>query len=201
MRRYLKNLFTLSAAVVVLALPAFALADAWQIDQEHSNVGFKVRHMMVSNVKGDFGKFSGVVDIDNKDLSKSKVSVTIETASVNTGVTKRDVHLKSPDFFDVGKYPAMTFVSKKVVPVGTDGLKVTGLLTLHGVAKEVVLDVEGLTGVSKDPWGNLRRGASASTKISRKDFGLLWNAALETGGVAVADEVLISLEVEMTKKK
>ena len=156
--------------------------------------------MMVSNVKGDFGKFSGVVDIDDKDRSKSKVSVNIETASVNTGVAKRDDHLRSADFFDTGKFPAMTFVSKKVVPSGKDKLKVTGILTLHGVSKEVVLDVEGLTGASKDPWGNLRRGASASTRISRKDFGLVWNAALETGGVAVADEVLISLEVEMTKK-
>ncbi|HEY5512454.1 MAG TPA: YceI family protein [Geomonas sp.] len=196
----MKKILTLIAAVVVLGLPAFALADAWQIDQEHSNVAFKVRHMMVSNVKGDFGKFSGVVDIDNKDVTKSKVAVNIDIASVNTGVTKRDEHLKSADFFDAGKYPTMTFVSRRVTKAGKDRLKVAGLLTLHGVAKEVVLDVEGLSGAAKDPWGNLRRGASASTRISRKDFGLTWNAALETGGVAVGDEVLISLEIEMTKK-
>jgi polyisoprenoid-binding protein YceI len=200
MKNPIKNLVTVVAAVVTLGLPAFALAEVWQIDQDHSNVGFKVRHMMVSNVKGDFGKFNGVVDIDNKDLTKSKVSVTIETASVNTGVTKRDDHLKSADFFEVAKYPTMTFVSKKVAKAGKDKLKVSGLLTLHGVTRDVVLDVEGLSGASKDPWGNLRRGASASTRISRKDFGLVWNAALETGGVAVADEVLISLEIEMTKK-
>ena len=196
----MKKILTLIAAVAVLGLPAFALADAWQIDQEHSNVAFKVRHMMVSNVKGDFGKFSGVVDIDNKDVTKSKVAVNIDIASVNTGVTKRDEHLKSADFFDAGKYPTMTFVSRRVTKAGKDRLKVAGLLTLHGVAKEVVLDVEGLSGAAKDPWGNLRRGASASTRISRKDFGLTWNAALETGGVAVGDEVLISLEIEMTKK-
>ena len=200
MKHQLKRLSTVIAAIVTLSLPALALADAWQIDREHSNVGFKVRHMMVSNVKGDFGSFSGVVDIDNNNLSKSKVSVTIDTASINTGVAKRDEHLKSPDFFDVAKYPAMTFVSRKVAAAGKDRLKVTGLLTLHGVSREVVLDVEGPSGASKDPWGNLRRGASASTRISRKDFGLVWNKALETGGVAVADEVFINLEVEMTKK-
>lgn len=200
MKNHIQRLITLIAAVATLGLPAFASADAWQIDQDHSNVGFKVRHMMVSNVKGDFSKFTGVVDIDNKDLSKSKVSVNIDTASINTGVIKRDDHLKSPDFFDVSKYPTMTFVSSKVAQAGKDRLKVSGLLTLHGITKPVVLDVEGLSGASKDPWGNLRRGASASTRISRKDFGLVWNAALETGGVAVADEVLISLEIEMTKK-
>ena len=200
MKIHLKNLVTVVAAVVTLGLPAFALADLWQIDQDHSNVGFKVRHLMVSNVKGDFGKFAGSVDIDNKDVTKSKVSVAIETASVNTGVTKRDDHLKSADFFEVAKFPTMTFVSKKVVKAGKDKLKVTGALTLHGVTRDVVLDVEGLSSAAKDPWGNLRRGASASTMISRKDFGLVWNAALETGGVAVADEVLISLEIEMIKK-
>ena len=203
MQNRLKKVFTLVAAVVALGLPAFAAAEVWSIDQDHSNVGFKGRHMMVSNVKGDFVRFSGVVDIDDKDLSKSKVSVNIDTASISTGAAKRDDHLKGADFFNVGKYPAMTFVSNKVAPTGKDSLKVSGLLTLHGVTKEVVLDVEGLTGVSKDPWGHLRRGASASTRINRKDFGLVWNKTLETGGVAVAEDVLITLEIEMiqmTKK-
>lgn len=196
----LRKTVTVIAAVAILALPTFALAEPWQIDQDHSSVGFKVRHMMVSNVKGDFGKFRGIVDIDNKDVTKSKVSVNIDTASINTGVAKRDDHLKGADFFEVSKYPAMTFVSRNVMAAGKDKLKVTGLLTLHGITKEVVLDVEGLSKESKDPWGNLRRGASASTRISRKDFGLVWNAALETGGVAVADEIVINLEIEMTKK-
>jgi polyisoprenoid-binding protein YceI len=195
----MKSLITLVAAAAILGLPAFALADAWQIDQDHSNVAFKVRHMMVSNVKGDFRRFSGVVDIDSRDVTKSKVAVNIDTASVNTGVAKRDEHLKGADFFDAGKYPTMTFVSRKVTRAGKDRLKVSGVLTLHGITKEVVLDVEGLNGAAKDPWGNLRRGATASTRISRRDFGLTWNAALETGGVAVGDEVLISLEIEMTK--
>jgi polyisoprenoid-binding protein YceI len=200
MKNRIGNFLAFVAAAAVLALPTFAFAETWQIDPDHSNVGFKVRHMMVSNVKGDFGKFSGVVDIDNKDITKSTVSVEIDTASINTGVAKRDAHLKSPDFLDVAKYQVMTFVSKKVAKAGKDRLKVTGFLTLHGVTKEVVLDVEGVSGAAKDPMGNLRRGTSASTRISRKDFGLLWNAALETGGVAVADDVLITLEIEMLKK-
>lgn len=200
MKNHLKNLVAVIAAAFSLGLPGFALAQSWQIDPEHSTVGFKVRHMMVSNVKGDFGKFSGVVDIDDSNLAKSRVNVKIDTASLNTGVAKRDDHLKGGDFLEVAKYPAMTFVSSKVVPVGKDKLKVEGSLTLHGVTKAVVLDVEELSAVSKDPWGNLRRGASASTRINRKEFGLVWNAALETGGVAVADEVLISLEIEMIKK-
>ena len=196
----MKKMVTLLAVVCTLALPALALAESWQIDREHSSVGFKVRHMMVSNVKGDFGSFSGVVDIDDKDVTRSKVAVSIDTASIRTGVPKRDEHLKSVDFFDVVKYPTMTFVSQKVAKAGKDDLKVSGLLTLHGVTRPVVLEVEGVSGASRDPWGSLRRGASASTKISRKDFGLLWNKALETGGMAVADEVQINLEVEMVKK-
>jgi len=200
MKTPFKTLFAVVATAATLSLPALALADSWQIDQEHSNVGFKVRHMMVSNVKGDFAKFNGVVDIDNNDLANSKVAVNIDTASVNTGVPKRDQHLKSADFFDVAKFPAMTFVSKKVTVVGKDRLKVAGYLTLHGVTKEVVLDVEGLSAAAKDPWGNVKRGASATARINRKDFGLVWNAALETGGVAVGEEVLITLEIEMTRK-
>jgi len=126
--------------------------------------------------------------------------VTIDTASINTNVKKRDDHLRSADFFDVTKYPAMTFVSKKVVRSGKDTLKVTGDLTLHGVTKEVVLAVEGPSRESKDPWGNIRRGATATTTINRKDFGLNWNKALETGGVLVGEEITINLEVELIKK-
>jgi polyisoprenoid-binding protein YceI len=200
MKNFAVKLVTVIAAAATLALPSLALAETWQIDPEHSSVGFKVRHMMVSNVKGGFAKFSGVVDIDNKDLAKSKASVSIDTASVDTGVAKRDEHLKSPEFLDVARYPSMTFVSKKVALVGKDRLKLTGYLTLHGITKEVVLDVEGMGPASKDPWGNLRRGASATTHISRKDFGLVWNKALETGGVAVADDVVINLDIEMIRK-
>jgi polyisoprenoid-binding protein YceI len=196
----MKHLIKVIAAVFTLAVPAFAFAAPWSIDADHSSVGFKVRHMMVSNVKGDFGKVVGVVDIDDKNLAKSKVEVTIETASINTGVAKRDQHLKSPDFFDVAKYPTMTFVSQKVKKAGNGKLKVIGLLTLHGITKEVVLDVEGPTNAFKDPWGNTKRGAAATAKINRKDFGLTYNAAIESGGVMVGEEITIALEIELLKK-
>src|SRR6185369_7631528 len=196
----MKSIIASISTVIALALPAIALASTWNIDPEHSNVGFKVRHLMVSNVKGSFEKHSGVLDINDKDITKSKVEVSVDTASINTSVQKRDEHLRSADFFDVAKYPTMTFVSKKVAKAGKDKLKVTGNLTLHGVTKEVVLDVEGPSQDSKDPWGNIRKGATATTKISRKDYGLVWNKALETGGVAVGDEILITMEIEMIRK-
>jgi len=187
------------STIIALALPLVASAATWTIDPEHSTVGFKVRHLMVSNVSGSFENHSGTVDINDKDITKSRVEVSIDTSSINTHVQKRDQHLRSADFFDVAKYPTMTFLSKKVAKVGNDRLKVTGNLTLHGVTKEVVLDVEGPSKESKDPWGVIRRGATASTKINRKDFGLLWNKSLETGGVVVGDEVNITLEIEMVK--
>lgn len=197
----MKSLLATVSTIVALSLPAMAFATTWNIDPEHSNIGFKVRHLMVSNVKGQFDKHSGVVTIDDKDITKSKVEVTIDTASINTNVQKRDDHLRSADFFDVATYPAMTFVSKKVAKAGKDKLKVTGNLTLHGITKEVVLNVEGPTTEIKDPWGVIRRGAVATTKINRKDFGVVWNKALETGGVVVGDEIAITLEVEMIKGK
>jgi polyisoprenoid-binding protein YceI len=195
MKRIIASVIT----VVALVIPVIASAAIWNIDPDHSSIGFKVRHLMVSNVKGSFDKHTGVVDINEKDITKSKVEVTIDTASINTNVQKRDEHLRSADFFDVAKFPTMTFVSKKVAKAGKDKLKVTGDLTLRGVTREVVLDVDPLSRESKDPWGNLRRGTTATTKINRKDFGLVWNKVLETGGVAVGDEVLITLEIEMIK--
>ncbi|MDR3580197.1 MAG: YceI family protein [Oryzomonas sp.] len=196
----MKNVVKIIVLGLALAIPALSQASTWTIDPDHSNVGFKVRHMMVSNVKGNFDKHTGTVEINDKDITKSKVEVRIDTNSVNTNVQKRDEHLRSVDFFDVAKYPTMTFVSKKVAKAGKDKLKVTGDLTLHGVTKTVVLDVEGPTKESKDPWGNIRKGATATTKINRKDFGLVWNAALETGGVAVGEEITITLEIEMIRK-
>jgi len=196
MKKFIVSIITIAA----MAIPTFALASTWTIDPDHSNIGFKVRHLMVSNVKGNFNKFTGVVEINDKDITKSKVEVSIDTNSINTNVQKRDEHLRSADFFDVAKYPTMTFVSNKVAKAGKDKLKVTGDLTLHGVTRQVVLDVEGPTKESKDPWGNIRKGATATTKINRKDFGLVWNAALETGGVAVGEEVTITLEIEMIRK-
>lgn len=196
----MKRTVAFITAIIALSLPLAAMASTWTIDPEHSNMGFKVRHLMVSNVKGSFEKHTGAVELNDKDITKSKVEVTIDTSSINTNVQKRDEHLRSADFFDVAKYPTMTFVSKKIAKGDKGRLKVTGDLTLHGVTRQVVLDVEPLSGESKDPWGNIRRGTTASTKINRKDFGLVWNKALETGGVAVGDEVAITLEIEMIRK-
>jgi polyisoprenoid-binding protein YceI len=187
--------------VVALALPAFAQAATWTLDPPHTSVQFSVRHLMVSTVRGAFGKVSGSVEADEKDLTRSKIHATIEAASIDTRIEKRDAHLKSPDFLDVARYPTITFVSKKIEQAGPGHFKVTGDLTLHGVTREVSLDVEGPTPEIKDPRGNTRAGAEATTKINRKDFGLVWNQVLETGGVAVGDEVTITIDVEATKDK
>ena len=183
-----------------LTIPVLSQASDYQIDPDHSSFQFKVRHLMVSNVKGDFTKTKGTVTMDDQDVSNLKVDLTIETASVNTSHAKRDEHLRNPDFFDVAKYPTITFVSKRVTKAGADKLKVTGDLTLHGVTREVTLDVEGPTPQVKDPWGKFRRGATATGKINRKDFGLTWNRALETGGVVVGEDVDIYVEVELIKQ-
>ena len=198
----MKRIFrSLAAVMLTLLLPLAAVASTWNIDPEHSHIGFKIKHLMVSNVKGNFNKYTGTVDLNEKDITKSKVVVSIDTTSIDTNVQKRDDHLKSADFLDVAKYPTMTFVSKKIAKVGNDGLKITGDLTLHGVTKEVVLNVEELSSESKDPWGNIRRGATATATINRKDFGVTWNKGLETGGVLIGEEVHIILEIEMIKAK
>jgi polyisoprenoid-binding protein YceI len=188
-----------SSLFLALSVPAGAFASTWTIDGAHADVSFSVRHMMVSNVKGSFTKVEGTVELDDKDVTKSKVSVTIDAKTVDTANAKRDEHLRGADFFDVEKFPTITFESTKVAKA-KGGLKVTGNLTIHGVTKSVVLDVEGPTNAIKDPWGMNRRGLSASTKINRKDFGLTWNNVLEAGGVAVGDEVKISIEAELVNK-
>ncbi len=185
--------------IAIMALPSLATATSWSIDADHSNVGFSVSHLMVSHVKGNFNKYSGVVDINDQDITKSTVDVTIDAGSINTNVQKRDEHLRSAEFFDAAKYPALTFVSKKWTRTSKGAMKVTGDLTIHGVTKSVVLSVAPFSKESKDPWGNIRRGTSASTTINRKDYGLVWNKALETGGVAVGEEVNILLDVELVK--
>jgi len=194
-----------SIFLIVLTLfftfPALSLAATWQIDPDHSSFQFKVRHLMVSNVKGDFTKAKGVVTIDDKDISNLKVELTIDAASVNTGHAKRDEHLRAADFFDVAKYPTITFISKKVAKEGPDRLKVTGDLNMHGVTQEVTVNVEGPTQEVKDPWGNFRRGATGTAKINRKDFGLTWNRALEAGGVVVGEDVDIYIEIELIRSK
>ncbi len=194
-----KNITKAMFTAAIMVLPSLATATTWNIDADHSNVGFSVSHLMVSHVKGNFNKYSGIVDINDKDITKSKVDVTIDASSINTNVQKRDEHLKSADFFDVAKYPTLTFVSKKWTKAAKGALNVTGDLTIHGVTKSVVLEVSPFSKEIKDPWGNIRRGTSASTTIMRKDFGLVWNQALETGGVAVGEEINISLDVELIK--
>lgn len=171
----------------------------WTLDPAHSVAEFKVKHMMISSVKGQFTGVSGTLTLDEGDVTKSAVEARIEAATINTREPQRDAHLKSGDFFDVEKFPYLTFRSTGVKPTGDDELAVTGELTIHGVTREVVFRVEGPTGAAKDPWGNLRRGLSATTKINRKDFGLTWNAALETGGILVGEEVTITLDVQFVK--
>jgi polyisoprenoid-binding protein YceI len=173
-------------------------AVTYTIDPVHSTAGFKVRHLMVANVRGEFCGVSGTVVFDADTPRNSRVAARIDASAIHTRDEQRDAHLKGADFLDVEKYPEMTFVSKEIS--GGDGeWKVTGDLTLHGVTKEVTLDVEGPASEAKDPWGNVKSGVSATTRINRKDFGLVWNAALETGGVLVGEEIAITLELELLR--
>ncbi len=188
------------AIAFVVALPVLARADTWQIDPVHTNVEFTVRHMMISNVKGQFQKTAGTITANGNDPASAKIDATIDASSIYTRVEKRDMHLKSPDFLDVAKFPTITFISTKVEAEGPNKWRVTGDLTLHGVTRPVVLEVEGSGAPIIDPMGNTRAGASATTKIKRSDFGLTWNKALEAGGVMVGDEVAISIDVEAIKK-
>lgn len=190
----------IALALLSLLLARGAAAADYEIDGSHSAAQFSVRHLMISNVKGEFGKTSGTVSYDGKDVKSVVADVSVDVASINTREPKRDEHLKSPDFFDVAKFPAMTFKSKKAEAAGQGAFKLTGDLTIHGVTKEVTFAVTGPTPETKDPWGNTRVGASATTTIDRKAFGLTWNKALETGGVLVGDEVAITLDLEAVKK-
>jgi polyisoprenoid-binding protein YceI len=195
----MKRIFALVISLALLA-PLSALAATYNLDPVHSNIQFKVKHLMITNVTGVFEKFKGAVVIDEKDISKSKVDVSIEMASLNTNIAKRDDHLRSPDFFDVAKFPTMTFVSTKVEKAGADRLKVTGNLSIKGVTRSVVLNVEGPTGEIKSPLGDVRRGASAAATINRQDFGVTWNKKLDGGGVVVADDVYINIDTEMARQ-
>jgi polyisoprenoid-binding protein YceI len=174
--------------------------QVWEIDPAHSSAQFSVRHLMISNVKGEFTKVSGRVNFDPENLAASAVEASVGVSTVSTREADRDAHLKSPDFFDVAKFPTMTFKSKRVVKNSDGGLKLAGDLTIRGVTRETAFNLEGPTAPIKDPWGNLRRGVSASAKINRKEFGLVWNAVLETGGVVVGDDVSITLDVELVQK-
>ncbi len=172
----------------------------YTIDTQHSSAQFKVRHMMIANVKGEFDKVSGTIEYDPENPLAASVEATIDVHSISTREPARDADLKSPRFFDAEKFPAITFKSTRVTAAGGGAYKIDGDLTMHGVTKPVTLDVESVSDEVKDPWGLLRRGTTATTKISRKDFGIELNVALETGGVMVGDHVDITLDVEMTRK-
>jgi polyisoprenoid-binding protein YceI len=188
-----RNLTALVIALFLIPAATLAAQDTWQIDPMHSSAQFSVRHLGISTVRGAFTKVSGTILLDDANPAKDQITASIDAASVDTRVEMRDNDLRSPNFFDVQRYPTITFKSKKIEPAGPGKLKIAGDLTIHGVTKEVVLDVDGPTAAIKDPWGNPRRGASASTKVIRQDFSV--NGA---PGV-VGDEITITLDVEFIK--
>ncbi len=189
-----------SAIVLLASLSALAQTSNWNIDPAHSTAQFTVRHLAISNVTGSFTKVTGSIALNDQDITQSQISASIDVSSVDTRVEKRDQDLKSPNFFDVEKYPTIEFKSKRIVSSGGK-LQVIGDLTIHGTTREVTLDVDGPTPEINDPWGNLRRGISATTAINRKDFNLLYNKLLGTGEAAVGDKVKIQIDAEMVKQK
>jgi polyisoprenoid-binding protein YceI len=181
-----------------LAIPQTEIST-WSIDPAHATAEFKVKHMMIANVRGHFSKITGVLSHAEGDPTKSSVEATIEAGSIETREPQRDAHLKSEDFLHVEKFPTLSFKSSNIKVAGDGELKVEGDLTIRGVTRKVTFAVEGPTPPTKDPWGNTRMAISATTKINRKDFGLVWNAALETGGILVGEDVTITLDVEFVK--
>ena len=197
MRRLLRS----AVVIVATGFPCLAGASTWRIDSAHSSAQFAVRHLMVSTVRGTLGPVTGTVNLDETDPTKSAVEASVDANGMDTRESKRDAHLKSPDFFDVAKYPTITFKSKKVVKVSDTKFQVTGDLSMHGVTKEVVLDVEGAPTPFKDPMGNLKLGGSATTKLNRKDFGIEWNKTMDGGGVVVSDDVDVTIDIELIAAK
>jgi polyisoprenoid-binding protein YceI len=173
--------------------------STWKIDPVHSVAEFKVKHMMISNVKGQFTGVSGVLTLDEADVTRSRVEATIDAATVNTRDAQRDAHLQSAEFFDAPKFPNLSFRSTGIARKTAGLLDVTGDLTIHGVTQRVTFAVEGPSPSAKDPWGNTRIGLSAETKVNRKDFGLVWNSTLETGGILIGDDVTLTLDVQFVK--
>jgi len=189
----------LIVGAAMMMTPGAVLASTWQIDPAHSAAQFAVRHMMVSTVRGEMGKVTGTVNIDESDLTKSSVEATIDASGINTREPKRDDHLRSPEFLDTAKYPTITFKSTKISKMD-DHYQVAGDLTLHGVTKPIVLDVSGAATPIKDPMGNMKLGGSATTRINRQDFGVAWNKSLDSGGVVVGDQVDVTIDLELVKK-
>jgi polyisoprenoid-binding protein YceI len=205
-KQLLTRITSISGMVGVAALALFscnlslAATTEWKLDPQHSAAQFSVRHLAISTVRGAFSKVTGTVSVDDQDVSKSTVNVTIDVATVDTREPARDKDLRSDHFFDADHFPTMTFKSAKVEQVSPGKLKVTGDLTIRGNTKQVVLEVEGPTAPVKDPWGNQRAAVNATTKINRQDFGVKWNATMDNGGVVVGDDVNINIDAEMTKQ-
>ena len=200
MGQSLSRIILSATFAAALALPAAAATTTWQIDPAHTAASFAVKHLMISTVRGEFKGVTGTINWDDQDITKSTVDVTIDAKTVDTSEPQRDKDLKSDKFFDVEKYPAITFKSKKVEQVSAGKLKVTGDLTIHGITKETALDVDGPSASVKDPWGNTRVAISATTKVNRQDYGVKWNANIDGGGVVVGDDVNITIDLEMIKK-
>ena len=194
----MKRITVAMLAMLVGLAGAASAADTWTIDKAHSDVTFRIKHLM-SKVSGRYTEFDGTITTDFANLGASSVSFTIQAASIDTKNADRDKHLRSADFFDVEKYPTISFTSSKITKTGEGSFDVTGTLTMHGVAKEITLPVTFL-GAGQDPWGNTKAGFEVSTKLSRTDYGIVWNKALETGGFLLGDEVEITINVEVAKK-
>ena len=199
MDHHLSRIAILAGLAATFSLPAGAATSDWKIDPQHSSAQFAVRHLAISTVRGAFSKVTGTVALDDKDITKSTVDVSIDVSTVDTREPARDNDLRSDRFFDVAHFPTMTFKSKKVEQAAPGKLKVTGYLTIRGVTKEVVLDVDGPTAPVKDPWGNQRVAVNATTKINRQDYGVKWNATMDNGGVVVGDDVNITIDAELVK--
>lgn len=193
--------FVCNLAVALTAFAASSFAAQWNIDPAHSSASFAVKHMMVSTVHGSFSGLKGTVDYEPGDLAGAKVNLTIDATTVDTRNENRDKDLRSPNFFDIEKYPTITFVSKRVAPGSAGKFQLVGDMTIHGVTKEVTFNVEGPASPIKDPRGNLHSGATATTTVNRKDFGLIWNKTLDGGGAMVGDDVAITVEVELVQMK
>lgn len=200
MLKTVHRIANVSAIALLASLSALAQTSTWNIDPAHSTAQFTVRHLAISNVTGNFTKVTGSVVLNEKDTAQSQVSASIDVSSVDTRVEARNKDLKSPNFFDVEKYPTIEFKSKRIVS-GGGKLQVIGDLTIHGTTREVTLDVDGPTPELSDPWGNWRRGISATTTINRRDFNLTYNNLLKTGEAVVGDNVKIQIDAEMVKKK
>lgn len=200
MGNYLSRFAVAAGLAAALSLPAAAATSDWKIDPQHSSAQFAVRHMAISTVRGAFSKVTGTVVLDDKDITKSAIDVAIDVTTVDTREPDRDKDLRSEKFFDVTHYPTMTFKSTKVEQLAAGKLKVAGDLTIRGTTREVVLEVDGPTLPAKDPWGNTRVAAYATTKINRQDFGVKWNATLDNGSVLVGDDVNITIDVELVKQ-